>query len=772
MTATSLISKKAELIQKAFMKQTNWTINILRSALTLSFLGLLLTFLFAPPPQEARSKISFDDLSASRCPNCRAVDRVAPGRAYFANGQPSPITTSSWATLSEEALNFGYQLVGTTGTQITETLTNSWTTPVVINDLSVLGLDHDDFTLTYNFSLPIAIAPAQSVAINVTFAPSLPWRRGTRSARLVISAQNGSQRETGSDEKLKSSQEKDDETSVPLTGIGATCGGPVASCSSGCADADDDGLNDAWERGGGIDLNNDGRIDETKDLLLPGADPNRPDVYLKYDYMVATTTSPIGTPPHSHEPPEKAVQQVVEAFALHGVALHIDPQHDAIPEVLVTTLDPNPTTACAGDDFVTMRTLREQHFGDRKWAYHYAVFGHNAVLPDTGDGSNCPSDPECLGYPDPTSSGSAELPGSSFIVAFGADVDEGNNIGVETVAGTFMHELGHNLGLKHGSLAAPGPQECMTFKPNYLSVMDYLYQSSGIAVADHPGSNVPKVCSGDEDCPSGSHCTDDLGGFGAGNVCYRVDYSREKLLDLNERDLDETLGVGGRPTDTDLVNYIVDVPGLFAFLQGSSYGPIDWNGNGQATESSVQVDIDNDNGTPNNILLTADDWETVNGLFKNLNFKFQCSSAFVRDEGGASSAQLESSTSTTELGLSYAREHHIRYPLATVSLVPNPATARANLKQPGPDTTDLALLGAPNLDVSQVDLASLSADGARPFAVSVEDVNNDGIPDLVLQLRKSDIRLPWYSTRVHLTGWLKNSRSFVGETEWAVDCQR
>src|SRR5262249_35372900 len=188
-----------------------------------------------------------------------------------------------------------------------------------------------------------------------------------------------------------------------------------------------------------------------------------------------------------------------------------DTQHDVIPETLVTTLDSNPTAPCAGDDVITMRTLRQQHFGNRKWAYHYAVFGHNAVLPDTGDGSKCPQDPECLAYPDPLSSGSSELPGSNFIVAFGADVGEAFNIGIETIAGTFMHELGHNFGLKHGSLAAPGPQTCMAFKPNYLSVMDYMYQSSGIGVADQPGSRTPKLCSGDEDCPVGSHCTDDLG---------------------------------------------------------------------------------------------------------------------------------------------------------------------------------------------------------------------------------------------------------------------
>src|SRR5262249_38092556 len=32
-------------------------------------------------------------------------------------------------------------------------------------------------------------------------------------------------------------------------------------------------------------LNNDDRIDAVNDLLLPGADPNKPDIYVHYDWM-------------------------------------------------------------------------------------------------------------------------------------------------------------------------------------------------------------------------------------------------------------------------------------------------------------------------------------------------------------------------------------------------------------------------------------------------------------------------------------------------------
>jgi hypothetical protein len=69
------------------------------------------------------------------------------------------------------------------------------------------------------------------------------------------------------------------------TRVGDPCLGPNPACSSACADSDGDGLNDAWERAGGIDLNGDGKIDARHDLLLPGAEVHRPDIYVQYDWM-------------------------------------------------------------------------------------------------------------------------------------------------------------------------------------------------------------------------------------------------------------------------------------------------------------------------------------------------------------------------------------------------------------------------------------------------------------------------------------------------------
>ena len=73
----------------------------------------------------------------------------------------------------------------------------------------------------------------------------------------------------------------------------------------------------------------------------------------------------------------------------------------------------------------------------------------------------------------------------------------------EDQASTFMHELGHNLGLGHGG------GDNVNCKPNYASVMNY--------PSSHPGSQ----------------------------ASYRLDYSRTALATLDESALDESAPTGG-----------------------------------------------------------------------------------------------------------------------------------------------------------------------------------------------------------------------------------
>ena len=160
-------------------------------------------------------------------------------------------------------------------------------------------------------------------------------------------------------------------------------------------------------------------------------------------------------------------------------------------------------------------------------------------------------------------------------------------------AGTLMHELGHNLSLCHGgSLDHPTYTQCnMNFKPNYLSIMNYRFQMSGIL----PGG--------------------------------RLDYSAEALPDLDEDNhLDETVGIQDGLDDT-----IYNCPGAASewinWRQVPGNGPIDWNCNGDgAVESDVRVNINadfDDRGDPIfSILEGFNDWE-------NLKFDFQNTEGFA-----------------------------------------------------------------------------------------------------------------------------------------------
>src|SRR5262249_3555842 len=153
----------------------------------------------------------------------------------------------------------------------------------------------------------------------------------------------------------------------------------------------------------------------------------------------------------------------------------------------------------------------------------------------------------------------AELPGYNFMVTIGPEQtcfgDEQDpslphiDLCQNVVAGTLMHELGHNLNLHHGG------DEDANFKPNYLSVMNYLWQVSGIFVSSQPGNADPTNI-----------------------VAMRLDYSGYVLPTLNEAHLDERIGLGGPLDSTDVGGFIALSPAQY--LIPVAEGPFDWNLNG------------------------------------------------------------------------------------------------------------------------------------------------------------------------------------------------
>ena len=114
----------------------------------------------------------------------------------------------------------------------------------------------------------------------------------------------------------------------------------------------------------------------------------------------------------------------------------------------------------------------------RKNVFHYGLFIHF--------------------YEDPATPGSdASFSGKSrdsrsFVVSMGSFAQSGGHgVGsTEEQKGTLMHELGHNLGLRHGG------SDDVNCKPNYLSVMSYSFQMPifvGLRPADYSQSDLPDL---------------------------------------------------------------------------------------------------------------------------------------------------------------------------------------------------------------------------------------------------------------------------------------
>jgi hypothetical protein len=285
---------------------------------------------------------------------------------------------------------------------------------------------------------------------------------------------------------------------------------------------------------------------------------------------------------HTHQPDAAAVNWVVQAFAnapvdnpdgIQGINLHIDVD-DAIAHQDFLNLG----CFAGGAGIGSYDTVKGDAnvFGannPRRFAYRYAIFAH-------------------FQHPTSGSSGCGEVEGNDFLVTL-AGFGFNFNGHVAHQAGTLMHEFGHNLGLRHGG------DVNANYKPNYLSIMSYSFQFTGIPPNDPDG---------------------------AGPLQGRMDYSDQVLPDLDENNLDEPDGVGNGADDTrySCPNYNVRT--------AAASGAIEWNCDGDDTDLGLShsinrdcVDINGsdacDAGEPPvlDVLTGYDDWANILYDFQNTN---------------------------------------------------------------------------------------------------------------------------------------------------------
>jgi hypothetical protein len=274
---------------------------------------------------------------------------------------------------------------------------------------------------------------------------------------------------------------------------------------------------------------------------------------------------------------------------------------------------------------------------------HYAVFGHRHTCDSNHDCAQVACVNPTTGFnPVFNSTGLAEMPGNDIIISLGGSRDHLVTLTVLAQGGTFMHELGHNLGLNHGGpvLVAGQPgdpnQFMLNYKPNYISVMNYNHFTRGIGTASANCAADDYVC---KTTP----------------VSVRIDYS-SFANGVEPNTLDENSG-----TEAAGINVGNDIgytwcSGVQTAIPGS--GPVDFNCNGIRTETWCAVGCDITpglelnldpagrgqvpNGTPGSgdVLRPFEDWP-------NLQFGFQCSAGF--SDGGPAMAGNDESLSPVEM---------------------------------------------------------------------------------------------------------------------------
>jgi hypothetical protein len=295
-------------------------------------------------------------------------------------------------------------------------------------------------------------------------------------------------------------------------------------------DTDFDGLLNIWETQSGL---TDPNGDELPNLAAIGADPHVPDIFAQVGHMYAALPIQYGgegqplKPAHTHFPTEAALTMVGDAFANAPtpIRVHFDVgnNYQGNPYVIPTEhahggTGISETLACPDD--VTgdleecppdqmpgqyplfpgtvgwksgFRLLRDELLGferTRKDMFRYVLFGHFVGIPveaclnadNTADFECQETDPDF--HVPRSNSGIADYPGGDLLVTLGGfDNALGEPVGSDFMQGsTIMHEWGHTLLLQHGGVPQV-PRE-LNCKPNYLSVMNYLFQLRGLPDTD------------------------------------------------------------------------------------------------------------------------------------------------------------------------------------------------------------------------------------------------------------------------------------------------
>jgi hypothetical protein len=311
-------------------------------------------------------------------------------------------------------------------------------------------------------------------------------------------------------------------------------------------DSDGDGLLDSWEESG-YDHDGDGTIDV--DLPALGFNKNKKDIAIAYAYMAACSGET-----KSHRPLAAVLNPITQAFARAPVS---NPNGTKGIKLHWKNLGMIPCTEdldLTAQNWAPFDTIMDPRVSPaERVIYHRMISGRRY------DGGN--------------SSGlSRGIGASDFVETLHSDTPAGPR------AGTIMHELGHNLGLRHGNI------DHDNYKPNHLSIMSYSNQFDWLLKGGNPF----------------------------------LDYERFELGSLNERALNEAAGLNNTGAGGDAA---ISTYGVRWFTAGNgrvkntgANTNVNWNNTGAANQNPVAVDINNGDGNPNlrtTLVTGQSEWENI-----------------------------------------------------------------------------------------------------------------------------------------------------------------
>jgi hypothetical protein len=350
-----------------------------------------------------------------------------------------------------------------------------------------------------------------------------------------------------------------------------------------------------------IDSDKDGIPDSAKvaggkfggmDLYSLGARKGQRDIFIHVNYMSSATDIAV-------TPQKNALQMVVDAFSPHNVKIHFDVGNLFSSSVSAASFNLSgdvshkvtfekctqilSSTAKSNADFTPdagCSSIYKYSSGSfdvrRKPVFRFMQMASSQLASGAGG-----------------SSGIAELPGNKFLVTLGGSGFAPNNARLQTIlvnfqGGTIMHEFGHTLGLHHGGF------EDQNYKPNYFSIMNYMYQLNGLPADARGGNPLQRyyyTFNNDFNSPvpgyakAGSYKLCDLP-EGPCNAVFKIDYSNGSGKSLDEANLLEADNIG----------------------RGSVNGAyLDWNLNGLQDPLSYAFDYINGQ----TVMQDNDDWSKL-----------------------------------------------------------------------------------------------------------------------------------------------------------------